>query len=177
MSTASELEIKRETIAMLASAGERYGLKIVEKRSSKLMKLIFFLSLMRFWNPDFLTKYVTTIGRVMYVPKPAWQFGQGSIHDYVVLHHELQHIKDSIHWGSFWWSLFYLFPQSLSLLALGAFWDLRFLFALVFLLPWPAPFRVHVEARGYAVGLAARARWGQPLGTAELDGLRGKFIG
>ena len=45
---------------------ERWGIKIVEKSESKLMKAV---AAILFFNKGFLTDYITTIGTTIYWPK------------------------------------------------------------------------------------------------------------
>lgn len=169
--------IVAQTRAILARAGDELGLRLVDKRSSKLMNVLYAVTLMRFWNPRFMTSYTTTIGRTMYIPKDPLAFGSEGIHDLALLNHELQHIKDSMAHGRFWWSVFYLSPQIFSLGALGAFWFRPALCCLVFLLPWPSPFRVWAESRGYAISLATYTRAGFEVGALQYEGHRSKFTG
>ena len=53
-------------------------------------------------------------------------------------------------------NLIYLSPQIFSFLAIGAFWNISFLWCLVFLLPWPSPGRAWLEFRGYKMSLAIK---------------------
>lgn len=48
-------------------------------------------------------------------------------------------------------TLQYAMPQLFAVLALLAFWHWAFLFALLFLLPWPSPWRAEIEAEAYAI--------------------------
>jgi len=120
--------------------------KVISKEDSTLMKI---LGGAMFFNPSFMTSFVTTIGATTYAPEHdikgnAWE----------VIAHEGIHARDDKRLGAAF-KLAYLFPQCLAPLAvfavLGIFshW---FLLALVFLLalaPWPAPGRVWAELRGY----------------------------
>lgn len=123
-----------------------YDLQFKLKSESFFMKLLFNLTLMRFWNPGFMTDYTSTIGSTIYLAEPL----EPTLSNLALLRHEVQHIEDSYIYGNILWALAYLFPQSLSLLALFAFWHPAWLLWLVALGPWPAPFRVWAELRGYA---------------------------
>lgn len=75
------------------------------------------------------------------------------------LAHGLIHISDLRRVTLPVYALSYLFPQCLSLLALGFPRSPYFLLALLFLLPWPAPFRKHWEMRAVAMSMATEF-WG-----------------
>ena len=101
--------------------------------------------------PDFMSRFTTVIGRRVYFPSRDFvaQRPQASIR---ILAHEAVHLLDSQRWGFGTLALAYLFPQ---ILALGVFlypwlglWAFSFL---IFLAPWPAPFRFYFEARAYAL--------------------------
>jgi hypothetical protein len=171
------MTIVAQTRAILAQAGDEVGLRLVDKRSSKLMRALYIASLMFLWNRRFMTSYTTTIGRTMYIPKDPLNFGSDGIHDLALLNHELQHIKDSMAQGRAQWMLFYLAPQIFSLCAVGGFWYRPALLCLLFLLPWPSPFRVWAESRGYAISLATYARAGFEVGALQYEGHRSKFTG
>lgn len=169
-----ELDLGIGTAVRLEWMAER-GIRIVAKRSSTFMKLLFAVSFMWLWNKRFMDGYATTIGRTIYAPgadRLAFVRGVGGR---ALLEHELQHIADSERFGRLGWALLYLFPQSLALLAFGALWSPWFLIALITLAPWPAPFRVWAEFRGYReqyktlvkFGAAPRlARWMESMETA-----------
>lgn len=79
-------------------------------------------------------------------------------HNHVILQHEWVHLKDArtlfgklkpSRFNVFLFSVLYIFPQCLSILALLTFVNLYFLGFLVFLLPFPAPFRYYAELRAY----------------------------
>lgn len=169
--------IMAQTRSILARAGDELGLSLVDKRSSKLMRALFELTLMRLWNPRFMTSYTTTIGRTMYIPKDPLVFGSEGVHDLALLNHELQHIKDSIAHGRVYWSVCYLSPQIFALLAVLAFWFPPALCFLICLLPWPSPFRVWAESRAYAISLATYSRAGFEVGALQYERHRSKFMG
>lgn len=126
------------------------GFKLRSKQDSRFVKLLYLASFMFIWNRRFMTGYITTIGKTVYVPGSVEDFGS-STGDLVVLKHEMQHMLDSIEEGVVWWSLKYLFPQVLAPLCfLGLVWWPLWFIALA-LGPWPAPWRVRAEVRGYAV--------------------------
>tara|TARA_Y100000296_G_C5137776_1_gene239193 strand:- start:438 stop:1103 length:666 start_codon:yes stop_codon:yes gene_type:complete len=130
------------------------GFEIKSKDESNLMKLLSFLL---FFNKSFMKDYVTTFYPKVYVPG-AWKkqkFGKDRLDvKMTVLAHEYVHLSDRKKMG--WlFNILYLSPQIFALLAVGAFWDLRFLTALLFLLPLPSPGRAWLEYRGYCMSIAA----------------------
>jgi hypothetical protein len=162
-------EVADLTRRQIAKARKEVGLRIVYKRDSKLMKILFEVSLMRLWNPEFMTRYTTTIGSTMYLSRPVTSFGTGMIADLVLLNHEVQHIRDSKRWGGFVWGFLYLFPQSLAPLAFLGFIEPAFFAWALCVAPWPAPFRVWAEARAYGVSLATRKKMGLEVGPVFIE--------
>lgn len=128
------------------------GFDIRGKQNSLLMRV---LSLLLFFNKRFMDSYVTTVYPRIYVPswwgksKHRWKA------EMEILAHEYVHLRDrkKLGWA---FNLLYLSPQIFSLLAIGAVWNLWFLLALVFLLPWPSPGRAWLEFRGYRMSLAIK---------------------
>ena len=130
---------------------KEYNLKILFKDESKFMKLIGFIL---FFNKQFMTKYITTIGTNVYYPSRD-RLNADPIGSMLVLAHEYQHIRDSKNTKLY--SLLYLLPQILALLVIPMFfiigwWALLFL---LFLAPLPAYFRKNIELRGYQISLFA----------------------
>jgi hypothetical protein len=129
--------------------------KIKYKDKSPLMK---FLGSVLFFNPAFMSRFTTVLGTTVYFPNPKWlanDYG-GAIR---ILAHEFVHMWDRRERkkGLDWFSILYLSPQIWALgalLALLGFVNLGFLWALVclvFLIPWPSPWRTHYELNGYAM--------------------------
>ncbi len=125
------------------------GFKIKSKKNSKLMKI---LSMALFFNKDFLSSYVTTLYPHIYVPKFPWK-RNNPVSRIATLAHEYVHLKDRRRLG-WWFNILYLSPQIFALLAIGAFWNLSWLWALLFLLPLPSPGRAWLELRAYQVTAA-----------------------
>lgn len=130
--------------------------------------VLYFVGLMFLWNKGFMKTMWTTVGRVVYIPNAPSLFAAGRrdeevMGSYATLWHERQHILDRTELegvpeplrGVVWFGG-YFFPQFLALGALGAFWTPWAWCCLVFLAPWPAPFRVWAERRGY---LASAEAW------------------
>jgi hypothetical protein len=134
---------------------ERWGVRVVEKSESKLMKAI---AVVLFFNKGFLTEYITTIGTTIYWPKASELSGR----DFQTLFHEAQHAYDYKKFPP-WFILSYLSPQILTILALmsliactGNLWWLLSLLWLVMLAPIPSITRTYWEMRGYSCGIAAQ---------------------
>ena len=134
---------------------ERWGVKVVEKSDSWLMKAI---AKILFFNKRFLTGYITTIGTTIYWPKA----DDLNHNDFSTLFHEAQHAYDYKRFPP-WFILSYLSPQILTILMLlafvaltGALWWFVFLGAVAFLAPFPSVFRTHWEMRGLGCGMAFR---------------------
>lgn len=137
-------------VTKLVSFLEGKGIKFVEKADTW----------MRF-HPSrvFREQVVTTINDTIYLPNIEKFKSRPAEGVFTTLAHEYVHIQDNKKHKLF--KLSYLMPQLLavfSLLSLGAFLDLRFLFALgflVFALKLPSP-RMRWELRGYTMSLAVR---------------------
>ncbi len=125
--------------------------RIKYKDESWEMKLLY---LFIWWFcPNFMTSFTTVIGNTIYFPD----------RDFIRLHensamrilaHEFVHLLDAEEWSEPAFMISYLFPQ---IFAVGvcsfpyAGWYA--LFFLLFLLPFPAPFRFHFESRAYAIDI------------------------
>ena len=138
-----------DSLDKLMDYGKRaHGLSIKFKDKSAFMKI---LGKILFFNPKFMSEYITTIGKTVYFPTEE-SFNSNRGNSALILAHELVHINDSSEVGSVSFSYSYLFPQVLSLLAFFAIFSSNlWLLCLFFLLPAPAPFRTFWELRGYAM--------------------------
>tara|TARA_R100001594_G_scaffold116862_1_gene151966 strand:- start:765 stop:1421 length:657 start_codon:yes stop_codon:yes gene_type:complete len=126
------------------------GFKIRPKKDSPLMRV---LSSLLFFNKGFMNRYITTIYPVIYVPDWWGKHKNMSFSELGIIAHEYVHLRDRKKLG--WiFNLLYLSPQIFSLLFFAAFWNLWFLLALLFLLPWPSPGRAWLEYRGYRMSMA-----------------------
>lgn len=153
------------------------GFKLVHKQNSLLMRV---LSRVLFFNKTFMSGYITTIGSTIYWPGDA-----STSSDWRTLAHELVHVrdKDRALGGMLGFSLAYLFPQSLALLALlapvVAFWGpygWLLLLALIAAAPFPAPRRRHYEEKGYTMSLVCAALDG-PISQWTKDNIVEQFVG
>lgn len=126
--------------------------KIVDKRKSKFMR--FLNVFVRVFNPKFMDAFITTIGFTVY-----WSDSPGNFDapdDYDSLWHEARHALQAKRWTRVGFGWLYLFPHSLSPLALlsllaiwFSFWWLMALVALMTLAPWPAPWRARWELQAF----------------------------
>lgn len=123
-------------------------LQIKFKNESLFMKI---LGIMLFFNPNFTTKYITTIGSTVYFPDKEY-IDKYNVTSCILLMHELVHIYDSNKRNDFIYSLLYLIPQIFVI----CFIPLLFIFSwkiallsLIFLLPLPAYFRMLDERKAY----------------------------
>lgn len=133
------------------------NVKVVPKRTSKLMLAIGWFFRVTNISPDFIDGYYTTIGSTVYVPSQA--FSSDPVRVLEVLMHECLHASDSKKWPVLF-PVSYLAPQvfaALALLALLApltsLWMLLWLLCLLFLLPIPSPGRYHWELRAFRTSI------------------------
>jgi len=150
------------------------GLRVVRKRDSKLMRV---LNVVLFFVPNFLENYTTTLGKTIYLSETLWFNTRKSC--LPTLAHEARHAYDSQQLGTVWFSLMYLFPQVLAVLALLAIpFSLWWLTALAFLLPWPAWGRVIIEFWGYSTtAIVTDWLYGRKAAYEQIDWCRRQFVG
>jgi hypothetical protein len=128
--------------------------------------LAYYLGLMFLWNKGFMETMWTTVGRKVYIPR-AESFGaedttgEATMGDYATLWHERQHMLDlqdlpvpGLLRAPLWFAGYFA-PQILAAGTLGALWTPWAWSCLVFLAPWPSPFREWVELRGYRASAEA----------------------
>lgn len=133
----------------------KFGMSTKFKNKSFFMKL---LGGILFFNPKFMTNYVTTVGSTVYFPSEEW-LKENEDMAATILAHEYVHILDSLDSGSTVFSYLYLLPQVLALLSLlSIFGSLLWLLCLLFLLPIPSPTRTYFEMRGYAMSDAVHKK-------------------
>jgi uncharacterized membrane protein YphA (DoxX/SURF4 family) len=145
------MESKRINLFLsILSYRSAFNIKIKYKNESLLMKIIGFLM---FFNKDFMTKYITTIGGTIYIPKNITTFEDKLL---PVLSHEYVHIIDSI--DDKLYNIKYLFPQILAPLMLffGFLnWWLAASLFIIMLAPLPSIWRKRYELRGYQMSIFA----------------------
>lgn len=122
------------------------------KDKSLFMK---FLGFVLFFNQKFMDRYVTTIGNTIYFPSEK-SFDENNLVNHITLLHELVHVIDFK--KNLFFSILYLMPQIMffigALIGLFISWKIV-LISLIFLLPWPAYWRMKYEKRAYTISLYA----------------------
>lgn len=147
--------------------------KIVFKDKSPFMK---FLSVLFFFNKNFMDGYIATIGYTIYMPTETeyLEHQEGYLE---VLTHEFVHMMDYKKYNLLF-PLSYLFPQLLVIFSLFSLMAIHYshawlfcLLFLVFIMPFPAYFRMYWELRGCVMNAAFNYwRYGfQPEVTDYLD--------
>jgi len=122
--------------------------EVIDKKQSTLMSV---LSKVLFFNKKFMTHYTTTVGNKIYVPDLSFLDDEDNA--FIVLAHEYVHMCDNKRLGPLF-KLLYLSPQIFAPLSLFAFWNITWLWCLLFLLPLPSPGRTWFEYRGYSMSMA-----------------------
>lgn len=150
-------------------------LQIKFKNESIFMKI---LGMILFFNPAFMSTYITTIGNTMYFPSNEY-VTKSSTAASIVLLHELVHVFDSKKENKLLFSILYLMPQILVLF----FFPLLFLIgwkiallSLVFLAPIPAYFRMKPERRAYTISLYAIHKFGEKGHKVNIDTGKNEII-
>ena len=126
------------------------GFKIKNKKQSLLMKI---LGRLLFFNPQFMSRYVSVIYPVMYVPDFPFK-ANDHVSATELLAHEYVHLRDRKSMGPLF-NFLYLSPQILAVFGfLGFSYSPWFMLFFLFALPWPSPGRAWLEYRGYRMSLA-----------------------
>ena len=144
-----------KVIAGLLNSGVEIRFKTKENKPQGWLNRL--ISVVLFFNKDYLTKYVTVIGNTIWFPSEEYYnevYEKRPASLLATLLHESRHIEQEKERGRFVHSFLYLFPQILALGALAAPISLWFLLALLFLLPFPSPYRVWAEKEGYRITTA-----------------------
>jgi hypothetical protein len=153
------------------------SLKIKYKNESLFMRI---LSFILFFNKDFSTKYVTTIGSTIYYPSKQF-IEKNELSASIILMHEMIHIYDSKRLSGILFSFLYLFPQILALLSFLGFINPYFFLFAVCLLPIPALFRSYFEYRAYSISIYASYHMSQKYNyiwspTIAINGYVNNFV-
>lgn len=137
------------TDAITKKVAEHFpDVKILTKDQSLLMKI---LGLILFFNPSFMTDYITTIGYNIYFPSEAWVNAR-QVSGLSVLLHELIHVTDAKKLSRPLFSFLYLSPLTLAIPAALLFlltWKIALPIMLLCLAPIPSYFRMLFEKRAY----------------------------
>ena len=94
--------------------------QVVKKEDSKLMALIYAVTLMRFWNPYFMEDYITTLFGKVYMPFNVI----GTRVGYDVLRHERVHLRDAARFPLLFELSYILLPLP-AVFTLRAYWEYR----------------------------------------------------
>lgn len=164
----------RHALRRVRQLVKKYGATVRFKDESRWMRC---LGEVMFWSPRFSKHVTTVIGKSIWVPSRKW-LAEDDRRAWIVLAHELVHVTDAIKVSGLVFSLAYLFPQCLALLAplalipgFEAFW-----WAILALMPFPAPFRAWIEYRGYGVQLAC-CYWSRLHLDAPMTHIKRLFLG
>lgn len=126
------------------------------KNQSRAQKILAFL--IRWYIPTYLNNYTTVIGRSIYFPKEENLEDSDSV---FTIAHEVVHLLDQRRLTTPLFLLVYLSPQIFTIGILSFPWlGYDALYFLLFALPWPAPGRVYLESRAYALEIALYIRCG-----------------
>ena len=124
--------------------------RIIAKEQSPLMRAIFHLLGMRWWNPRFMEDYTTVLVTRVYMPRRLI----GTADGYEVLRHEAVHIRDC--------------------LATGV---LPFVLSYVLLLPTVLTFRAFWEYRGYRETMKVELERTGTVSDETIDWIARRFTG
>lgn len=127
------------------------GFAVEEKQRSLWMRV---LSRLLFFNPDFMSRYTTTLYPKIYVPSlDRWKVN--NFFSIITLAHEYVHLRDRQRL-SLLFNVLYLSPQVFAVLALLYPVSPWFLLFLLCLLPIPSLGRAWAEFRGYRMSMAMK---------------------
>lgn len=142
-----------QDIVNTATANYFPDLQIKYKDQSTFMKI---LGKILFFNPDFMTQYITTIGSTVYFPSASF-ITLHPVTSEMLLMHELVHIYDQKRVSKPIFEISYMLPQALFpiclLLMFLVSWKIMLPIAFLMLAPIPAYFRMYWERRAYFASL------------------------
>ena len=142
------------------------GFEMCIKSESRYLRLLNMV--VKWFNPRFMTDYVTTIYPNVYFP-------EYNNEDWKVLTHEFVHLTHAKK-SKILFNLKYLFPQNLALLSLLSVFNTYHLLWLFFLAPLPAYFRMKEELDGYTMSMAINYwRYGS-IKQEQIDWVRHQFL-
>lgn len=150
-------------------------IQIKFKNESTLMKII---GTILFFNPSFMTKYITTLGSTVYFQNRDFVNNSPDSATIVFLH-ELVHINDAKKENKILFSFLYLIPQIFVLLSIPLLflfgWKIA-LFSLLFLAPLPAYFRMKDERKAYTISLYVMGKLNKNGYNINIDKEKDFFI-
>lgn len=129
------------------------GLQIKFKNESWVMRLV---GTLLFFNSKFMTDFVTTVGKTIYLPSRDWLLNTPENTALSVVSHEYMHTRDYQRLSVLFMFL-YLFPLCMAplflILLFFVSWPWVLGLVLLSLTPLPAPGRAYFEYRGYTMSL------------------------
>lgn len=159
------------------------GFRLAWKDELWHQKVVGFLA--RPFNPKYTTGFTSTFYPAVYFPSKA-KYEANPSGSFATLAHELVHLLDAQRFP-LGFTCLYGFPQLLALplivtaVTLAFFvgwWSVpAFLLAASSLAPWPSPWRVHFEKRGYAMSMAVVYWVTGDIPHERLDRIRQHFTG
>lgn len=111
--------------------------------------LMWVLSKILFFVPEYMEHYVTTFGNIIYFPSREWESKKSKTEIISFIAHEQVHIQQS--YNNPYFKILYLIPQIFTLFAILFPYSWYFLFFLLFLFPFPAYFRMKFEKEAFEV--------------------------
>jgi len=125
--------------------------KFIQKKHSRWSKFlsffVFWTNYMRAWTASYPNILAPDVELDKQIKPEALQHEWVHFLDQKTLFGLLSFLPGWLNW--FLFGLAYLTPQVFALAAVGAIWNLWWLLALLFLLPFPSPLRTYAELRGY----------------------------
>lgn len=94
--------------------------QLVKKEESALMLFLYHISLMKLWNPHFMTRFITTAFGNIYMPEQLIGTEVGAD----VLRHERVHLRDAARWGILFYLSYLLLPLP-AVFTMRAYWEYR----------------------------------------------------
>lgn len=94
--------------------------EVIEKQKSLLMKIIYYCTGMCFWNPRFMTAYVTVMFGRVYMP----YYLIDTLTGYEILRHERVHLRDAARWPLLFEASYLFFPLPF-IFTMRAYWEYR----------------------------------------------------
>ncbi|MAG27845.1 hypothetical protein CMI47_20150 [Candidatus Pacearchaeota archaeon] len=155
------------------------GVQILMKDTSRTQRFIGLL--LKPFNDRYMTGFITTLGKNVWWPREVWA-KKSARGKFSTMAHELQHVLDRCD-HPFMFPFTYIAPQILALpsfLALGAFWNLHFLWfllALAALIPGIPTKRAYWELRGYKINVSLRCFEEEEIAVEFIEGATKVFTG
>ncbi len=155
--------------------------EVLSKDKSKTQRFLGWL-LGLFGMSRYMEDFWTTFYPNVYSPAKS-NFKEDPESSFHVLAHEYVHLLDTKKNGA-WFRFSYILPQVMAILSVFSLlaiwfglWWLFSLCAILFILPIPAYFRMKIELRGYAMGMATRIWMNGKIEPDYKEYIMGRFVG